>query len=107
MARTQIQAKIPLHGRSLPGNFGMFFDGFVKKELKRENEGGQKKKAKGTSFSRVTSVLLLRCASLGRTRGFIPPPWYKGGGDGWMEPLSGVFDVLQYFETILPLVESL
>ena len=85
MARTQIQAKIPLHGRSLPGNFGMFFDGFVKKELKRENEGGQKKKAKGTSFSCVTSVLLLRCASLGRTRGFIPPPWYKGGGGmgGW------------------------
>ena len=30
-----------------------------------------------------------------------------GGRDGWMEPLSGVFDMLQYFETILPLVESL
>ena len=25
----------------------------------------------------------------------------------WMEPLPGVFDMLQYFETILPLVESL
>ena len=24
-----------------------------------------------------------------------------------MEPLPGVFDMLQYFETILPLVESL
>ena len=34
------------------------------------------------------------------------PPWYKGGG-GWMDPLPGVFDMLQYFETILPLVESL
>ena len=29
------------------------------------------------------------------------------GGGGWMEPLPGVFDMLQYFETILPLVESL
>ena len=33
------------------------------------------------------------------------PPWYKGGS--WMEPLPGVFDMLQYFKTILPLVESL
>ena len=31
---------------------------------------------------------------------------YKGGG-GWMEPLPEVFDMLQYFETILSLVESL
>ena len=29
------------------------------------------------------------------------------GGGGWMEPLPGVFDMLQYFETILSLVESL
>ena len=29
------------------------------------------------------------------------------GGAGWMELLPGVFDMLQYFETILPLVESL
>ena len=29
------------------------------------------------------------------------------GRGGWMEPLPGVFDMLQYFETILPLVESL
>ena len=28
-------------------------------------------------------------------------------GGGWMEPLPGVFDMLQYFEKILPLVESL
>ena len=31
----------------------------------------------------------------------------RGGGGGGMEPLSGVFDMLQYFETILPLAESL
>ena len=30
-----------------------------------------------------------------------------GRGGGRMEPLPGVFDVLQYFETLLPLVESL
>ena len=24
------------------------------------------------------------------------------GGGGWMESLPGVFDMLQYFETILP-----
>ena len=30
-----------------------------------------------------------------------------GWGAGWMEPLPGVFDMLQYLETILPLVESL
>ena len=29
-----------------------------------------------------------------------------GGGGGWMVPLPGVFDILQYFGTILPLVES-
>ena len=35
----------------------------------------------------------------------IPPPWYKRG---CMEPIPGFFDVtLQYFETLLPLVESL
>ena len=26
---------------------------------------------------------------------------------GWVEPLHGVFDMLQYFETSLPQVESL
>ena len=31
----------------------------------------------------------------------------RGGGGKWMETLPGVFDMLQYFETILPLVESL
>ena len=29
------------------------------------------------------------------------------GGGRWMEPLPGVFDMLQYFQTILPLAESL
>ena len=30
-----------------------------------------------------------------------------GEGRGWIEPLPGVFGMLQYFETSLPLVESL
>ena len=29
------------------------------------------------------------------------------GGGGWMKPLPGIFDVLLYFETILPSVENL
>ena len=41
--------------------------------------------------------------SSGRTGKFILPLWYKGGR-GWMEPLPGVFDMLQYFKTILPFV---
>ena len=41
------------------------------------------------------------------TRNFIPPPWYKGGGGGVLEPLPSVFEMLQYFVTILPSVESL
>ena len=49
--------------------------------------------------------------TLRRTRKSIPLPWYKGwgGGGGWwvlMEPFTRVFDMLLYFETILPLVES-
>ena len=42
----------------------------------------------------------------GRTGKFIPPPWYKGG---LMEPPPPpwVFDMLQFFDTILPWVESL
>ena len=45
--------------------------------------------------------------TLGSTRKFIPPPWYKVGGGGWIEPIPAVFDMLQYFETIVGLVESL
>ena len=43
--------------------------------------------------------------TLGHTCKAIPPPWYKGEG-GLMDP-PWVFDMLQYFETILPSVESL
>ena len=35
------------------------------------------------------------------------PTVVQGVGEGWMEPLPGVFDMLQYFVTILPLMESL
>ena len=45
--------------------------------------------------------------SLGRTRKFILLLLYNGVGEGWMEPLPGVFNMLQYFETMLPLVENL
>ena len=45
--------------------------------------------------------------TLRRTRKFIIPSRGPRRGEGWMEPLPGVFDRLQYFETILPLVESL
>ena len=34
-------------------------------------------------------------------------PGGGGEGRGWIEPLPGVFDMLQYFETSFPLVESL
>ena len=46
----------------------------------------------------------------GRTPKFIPPQRQKAkgvGGEVVMEPLARVFDMLQYFETILPSVESL
>ena len=44
------------------------------------------------------------CLTL-RTSKFIPPPWFKKRGGVYVTP-PGVFDMLQYFETILPLVES-
>ena len=45
--------------------------------------------------------------SLGRTRKFILLLLYNGVEEEWMEPLPGVFDMLQYFKTMLPLVENL
>ena len=59
----------------------------------------------------LTIVLLMRALilTLGGTRKFIPPPWYKGGGGG--TGVDGtrlrVFDMLEYYETILPSVEGL
>ena len=46
--------------------------------------------------------------TLGRTRKFIAPLLYKGGGGGggW-KPSPQNFDMLQYFETNFPSVESL
>ena len=52
-----------------------------------------------------TYLLILLVLTLGRTRKFIPLPWYKGGGER-MEPLPRVFDKLHYFE-ISPLVDGL
>ena len=49
---------------------------------------------------------LLTVLTLGRTRKFIPPPWYRVGG-GWMEPLPGVFYMLLYFGKILLSMEGL
>ena len=54
--------------------------------------------AQDTALSQLT---------LGRTRKFIPPRGTRGGGGGAMVTHPGVFDMLHYFETILPLVESL
>ena len=69
--------------------------------LKNKNLGVVQKEV--LTFDQESSL------TLGLTRKFIPLPWYKRdeGGGGWMEPLHGVFDILQYFVTILPLVESL
>ena len=47
-------------------------------------------------------VLML---TLGRTQQIHTPTVVQGGQE--MEPLPGAFDMLQYFQTILPLVESL
>ena len=62
-----------------------------------------------SSYFQITASCLIIAPStlltLGRARKFIPPPWYKGWGGGGvgMEPL---FDMLQYFKRILPLMES-
>ena len=45
--------------------------------------------------------------TLGRTRIYIPTVVQGGEGAGWIEPIPAVFDMLQYFETIVGLVESL
>ena len=57
--------------------------------------------------ARVTPMYKGGVLTIGRTNKFMPPPWYKGGvgggGPGWgMESLPAVFNMLQYFETILP-----
>ena len=62
-------------------------------------------------FSTVGSVLTDTSINNPRTYTQIHTPIVVqeegGGGGGWIEPLSGVFDMLQYFKTILPLVESI
>ena len=74
-----------------------------KLKYSKELLGYKVKNAKTYMIISVTmshGVLTLR-----RTSKFIPSPWYKGGG--WMEPLHRVFAMLKFFETIVPLVESL
>ena len=58
----------------------------------------------GGNFLNCFVIVPFLLVTLGRTCKFIPPQWYKGVG--WMDP-PRVFDMLQYFETILPSVESL
>ena len=52
----------------------------------------------------IVPFLLL---TLARKCKFIPPPWTVVQGGGVDAPPPRVFDTLQYFETILPSVESL
>ena len=54
-------------------------------------------------FERLRSWFVL---TLGRARQFIPPPCMARGG-GMDEHLPRVYDMLQYFKTILPSLESL
>ena len=65
----------------------------------------EKTAKKCTKKCAARAKLLFCLLTFRRTSKFIPPPWYKEWV-GW-NPLPGVFDMLQYFETILPLVESL
>ena len=57
-------------------------------------------------YNRLKNTRII--STQGRARKFTPPPWYKGRGerDGWNPGPPRSFDVLQYFETILPLVQS-
>ena len=57
------------------------------------------------SKGKVRGIIFI--LSLGGTRKFILLLLYNGVGGEWMEPLPGVFDMLQHFETMLPLVENL
>ena len=50
---------------------------------------------------------LFNVLTVGRTRKFMPHCSRSGGRGRLMEPLPITFDVLQYFETILPSVEKL
>ena len=69
---------------------------------------GARKKGKRTSSSCVTSVLLLLCASLVKATKLNPRTYTQIDTPTGVQRDGGrVFDMLQYFETMLPLVESL
>ena len=68
-----------------------------------------KNKNLGVVQKEVLTFDLESSLTLGRTRKFIPPPWYKGGGGvlNGNPPRSFWYIAVLNFETILPLVESL
>ena len=55
-------------------------------------------------YNRLKNTRII--STQGRARKFTPPPWYKGRAKGMDGTPPRSFDVLQYFETILPLVQS-
>ena len=60
-----------------------------------------------TGMFSINSILLILKWTFGRTRKLLPPPWFKGrGGGGWWKTPRDLV-MLQYFEKIPPLVESL
>ena len=69
-----------------------------------------------TVFTRVSAAVLIYFFVSPVRRLFNPRTYTQihtitvvqgGGGGGGMEPPPGAFDMLQYFETILPFVESI
>ena len=92
----------------MPGNFGMFFVEFRKERAQTRKWRGPEKKGKENIVFLCDFCFAFTLRKSGTYTQIHTPAWYKGmGGGGWMEPLSGVFDMLQYFQTILLLVVSL
>ena len=81
----------------------------------RAKEGGKKTNCETSLRMPFFTLPMVPCGSLPIARNYLakneaPEEEADGGGGGswwWMEPLPEVSVMLQYFETILPLVESL
>ena len=58
-------------------------------------------------MQRYKSSRTFRLLALGPSSKLMPPPRYKGGGEGLLQPLLLVFAVLQYLENIILLIDSL